>query len=379
MSPTLVTRLLPQSMRHGLRRLQTRYRHQYGDVGRLWLKTGLHWSVDDVSLAGDSLEISGWAYVPPENRERVGFTWNDRSFEHVEYGLPRPDLADAMPFIEGIANTAFRCQARLPAGRGPAADHLTFRCIDRETGRPLTNPNHPYCFQPPAAGDVIPEPTRRVRVMWYAAEASFRISGYTIYNQLRRALTHTVGRDITHFEHVLDWGCGCGRVSRYFRPPAAFSGADVDPDNVQWCQEHLAYGRYLTIPLYPPTAVPDATFDMIFGISVMTHLREATQMQWLAELHRIARPGAIVMLTFHGDASACLHQPERRVWRHLERTGFVDTSNTVYDAALDEKDYYRNILQTTDHVRRHWSRSFQVLDILPCYIFHQDMAILRKA
>jgi SAM-dependent methyltransferase len=385
MTPTVVSQLLPYGVRHGARWLQARLRAKHKaslnphTARQLWKRNGFKWSVGDVTLRDGNLEIRGWAHIEPADRANIAFTWNDRSFDRVEYGLPRNDLKEVMPYIDGIGGTGFRCTARLPADWPPPANHLTFRCVDGQSGRPLIDASQPFCYQIPEAGEEIPESNRRVRVMGFSPETSFRISGYTVFNQIRRALNQTVGRDLTQFGHVLDWGCGCGRVSRYFRPPVAVTGVDVDPDNVRWCQQHLPHGRFLTIPLYPPTSLPAATFDLVFGISVMTHLREATQEQWLAELDRVTRPGGIVMLTFHGDASTCLANPARQVWDQLRASGFVDTSNTVYDAALEEDGYYRNIYQTTEYVRRVWSRRFQVLDVLPYYMSHQDVAILRKA
>ena len=395
----IARRVLPYRVRHGLRQIQATLQHREpannqvrNDAGRsgdqdlapnvraIWEETGLKWCMDHVSVAGGNIEIEGWAYVPPGDRDRVGFTWNDRSFESVKYGLTRPDLAQKMPYVDGIGTAGFRCVSPLPAAGLPAGSHVAFRCVDRETARDLIRPSHPYCYVVPASNDVVPEMNRRVRVVGKHPESGFGIGGATVYNQLRRALTRTVGRDITHFEHVLDWGCGCGRVSRYFRPPGALTGVDVDPDNVRWCQQYLDHGRYAPIPIYPPTSFPNGTFDFIFGISVMTHLREGTQALWLEELHRIARPGAIVMLTFHGAASAllCLWPDFRKEWETLQREQIFDMPDRAYDADLGEEGYYRSFFQTTEHIRRNWSKHFQILDLLPCYLFHQDMAVLRK-
>ena len=44
----------------------------------------------------------------------------------------------------------------------------------------------------------------------------------------------------------------------------------------------------------PPLLFPDCAFDLVFAISVFTHLDEQYQLAWLAELRRVAQPGAIL-------------------------------------------------------------------------------------
>ena len=105
-------------------------------------------------------------------------------------------------------------------------------------------------------------------------------------------------------KNVLDFGSGAGRVLRHFLEPAAqaqsFVAADPDKRSIDWLREHL-------IPPFqavqsgelPPLPFPDDTFDLVYGLSVFTHLPDSWW-QWLHELHRISRPGAYVLLTYQG-------------------------------------------------------------------------------
>ena len=103
---------------------------------------------------------------------------------------------------------------------------------------------------------------------------------------------------------MLDWGVGCGRVARHF--PAAqrtrLTGCDIDRDNVGMVRGASA-GTFVASRLAPPLPFDDASFDMVYGISVFTHLREPMQLAWLDELARVTRSGAILLLTTHGETA----------------------------------------------------------------------------
>jgi SAM-dependent methyltransferase len=50
----------------------------------------------------------------------------------------------------------------------------------------------------------------------------------------------------------------------------------------------------------PPLPYPTGYFDVIYSVSVFTHLRRAAFDEWMTELVRCLRPGGLAMLTFHG-------------------------------------------------------------------------------
>ena len=67
---------------------------------------------------------------------------------------------------------------------------------------------------------------------------------------------------------------------------------------LRWCASALP-GEYRRTALAPPTLLPAGTFDLAYGCSVLTHLREASAQAWLAELERLLKPGGRLLLTFH--------------------------------------------------------------------------------
>src|SRR6202012_1198757 len=102
---------------------------------------------------------------------------------------------------------------------------------------------------------------------------------------------------------VLDFGCGCGRTLRWMRdlaPTAALPGAGVDGGAIDWCARHFDFGSFAATQAQPPLPYADDSFDLIYVLSVFTHLPLAAQLAWLAELRRVLAPGGTLLLTFLG-------------------------------------------------------------------------------
>ena len=183
---------------------------------------------------------------------------------------------------------------------------------------------------------------------------------------------------------ILDWGCGHGRVARHFMrewPKAHIYGADIDADNIAGCKSTLNSDRFSVVPLWPPSAFKDATFDALFGISVMTHLAREAQNAWLKELSRILKPGGLALVTFGGRAAAGYASiwRDRAWWSHWIADQFDDeTPDHVLDKYISDDTYYRATEQTVADVRKHWARHFEVVEIDEGAFGNQDMAVLRR-
>lgn len=364
-----VSLFVPAAVRRAVRRLLA----PAPPYARLWQRASFHWLLGGADRDADTLTVHGWAVAPPALRPHLRFLLNDGSVEAAEYPLPRPDVAAARPGVPGAGESGFVLRAAYTPGP------LTVRLIDRRTGRE-PGPHYPAYHLPAEVGP-LPDDGRRERVIGRSTAFEFGMGGYTAFRRLEAALRAATGRRFADLPRVLDWGCGSGRVGRYFLaevPGVRLTGADVDPDNVGWCRANLPGGAWAVLPLRPPTALPAGGFDLVFGVSVLTHLREADQFAWLAELRRLLRPGGVALLTFHGEASVAWAGLSADRWRALRRHGICDQSNTLYDAALGEADYYRDTFHTAGYVRREWGRYFDTLAVEPCAVAHQDLAVLRR-
>lgn len=103
---------------------------------------------------------------------------------------------------------------------------------------------------------------------------------------------------------ILDWGCGPGRIIRHmpslFPITCRFYGTDYNPSSVKWCSENLPGIEFNLNTIQPELPYSDNKFDIIYGISIFTHLSEEMHWGWAKELLRIMKPQGILFLTTQG-------------------------------------------------------------------------------
>lgn len=102
---------------------------------------------------------------------------------------------------------------------------------------------------------------------------------------------------------LLDFGCSSGRALRPFaalRPDLDCLGCDPNGDAIAWAQRTLTVGRWFQSPLRPPLPLEDGAVDIAYAISIWSHFSADAALAWLAEMHRVIRPGGALLLTTHG-------------------------------------------------------------------------------
>jgi SAM-dependent methyltransferase len=147
--------------------------------------------------------------------------------------------------------------------------------------------------------DGLPLPPRRlmVRVAMTADAEWFLRSGRAGYDAIAAHV------DLEASGSVLDFGCGCGRVTRYFHDfEGEVAGSDLSSDAIEWCRDNLEFGSFATNRLAPPLIFDDESFDLVYALSVFTHLTGELQLAWRDELRRVLRPGGRLLFTSHGTS-----------------------------------------------------------------------------
>ncbi len=107
---------------------------------------------------------------------------------------------------------------------------------------------------------------------------------------------------------ILDWGCGPGRTIRHFPvllPDSEIFGSDYNSQYIDWCQKELKGVTFKSNMLSPPLKFEDNYFDVIYGISIFTHLSEEKHYEWVREFSRVLKTGGVLYVTTHGSPFRC--------------------------------------------------------------------------
>ncbi len=208
----------------------------------------------------------------------------------------------------------------------------------------------------------------------------FFLHGQFLLDQLDAGLTVVnETRSCIDFDNVLDFGCGCGRtlipLTLRSRRPAGVHGVDIDPEAVDWLAGHYPQlGSVRVNPTWPTMPHADAQFDLLYAISVFTHLPEAMEQAWLADISRVLKPGGYALLTVHGEAF--FDAIARQAAHQVRQNGFVYVAGDTLTDGLPE--FYRNSYHTASYIRAQWRQYFDVLRIIPKGLDQQDLVVLRK-
>ena len=124
--------------------------------------------------------------------------------------------------------------------------------------------------------------------------------------------------NIQPYHHVLDVGCGIGRLARplalYLDNRGSYTGFDVVKEGIAWCRKNyreFPNFRFDHIPLYndlynreaanTPEAFtfpyPDKSFDVIIFTSVFTHLQPMAAENYTAQAAKTLKPGGYIFAT----------------------------------------------------------------------------------
>jgi SAM-dependent methyltransferase len=173
-------------------------------------------------------------------------------------------------------------------------------------------------------------------------------------------------------KRVLDFGCGAGRTLRHFlseAETAEFWGADIDAPSIDWLQQTLCPPLHaLRSAVDPPLPLERGSFDLIWALSVFTHLTD-NSLAWLLELHRVLKPGGTLIATYMGrwNSEVLAGEP----WEE-DRVGMnVLRHNRSWEVGGPM------VLMSDWWVRAHWGRAFEILEVAP-RIHNQSWALLRK-
>ena len=156
---------------------------------------------------------------------------------------------------------------------------------------------------------------------------------------------------------VLDFGCGAARTLRHFLSESEngdFWGSDIDEPSIVWCNKHLSPPLSFSLNQngeLPPLNFPNEKFDLIYAMSVFSHLDDHWA-AWLIELNRILAPGGRMIISFMGEGMS--HVVAEKSWHEN------DVGMTVYAPGNPWNSGGPMVLLSPWWIKEHWGRLFEI-------------------
>jgi SAM-dependent methyltransferase len=220
----------------------------------------------------------------------------------------------------------------------------------------------------------LPLPPLELASRVYALEWSDRDAAYLeLGAQTKRQIVGLLGDDWSFDgKRVLDFGSGAGRTLRHFAGEAEvaeFWGCDIDRPSIEWMHQSLCppFHAWQMISV-PPLALEHGSFDLIYAVSVFTHLTDNST-PWLLELHRMLKPDGLLVVSFMGRWTSEWFAKEPWI---EDRVG----KNVLFH----HRDWDSGgpaVLISEWWLREHWGRAFEVVKVDPEFQ-NYSWAVLRK-
>ena len=161
-------------------------------------------------------------------------------------------------------------------------------------------------------------------------------------------------------KRVLDFGCGVGKVLRHFAHEAMiaeFTGCDIDAPSIDWLQRNLCPPfNAFRCSEDPSLPQPDGYFNLIYAISVYTHLTDHWA-DWLLEHHRVLAPDGLLLASFLGEG---MIEPLIGEDWDESRIGM----NSLW-AGKPWNDGGPIAFHSPWWLRAHWGRAFEIVRMVP--------------
>jgi SAM-dependent methyltransferase len=177
---------------------------------------------------------------------------------------------------------------------------------------------------------------------------------------------------------LLDFGCGAGRSLRHFigdGTGAELWGCDIDVPSIEWLEQNLPSINAFPNAEVPPLDQPDGKFDLIYCVSVFTHLTRHWS-EWLLDLHRLLKPGGLLLATYMGRGFS--QEIAGEEWDE-DRVGMmVLAPGQSWDLGGPM------VFHSPWWLHAHWGRAFEILSLTEAGFAHpnpdygQGLAVMRR-
>jgi SAM-dependent methyltransferase len=245
-----------------------------------------------------------------------------------------------------------------------------------------------YAVLTPSPAHVdFPTPPRELWERWGDSLQRYLSTGQIDVDSMLDTL-NSVGVRTEALGRILDFGCAEGRMLRFFprTDDSELWGVDVNAERIAWAQQNLAPPfRFITTTTAPHLPFEDNYFDLVYCLSVFTHISDLAD-AWFLELLRILRPGGHVYVTVHDEHTVDLllgryrdHETHAYLVDLLkgfdEETGAL-SQEWIYFAIL--ADPAAQVFYNSEYLVRKWARFAEFLAVEPEASEYQTAVVFRK-
>lgn len=277
------------------------------------------------------------------------------------------------------------------AGAGPEAFEL-FRDLDDDLWALLLSREYSSF---PNILELLPEvPDAHLQQRWNGASGLELLNQSTAFYRHARAQLAERGAVDPASATVLDFGCGWGRLTRFF-------ARDVAPGSLLACdpfEEILEVCRRSRVPAvlerseFAPERLPfEQGIDLAFSFSVFTHISEPAAESAIRAIHDALNPGGLLIATIRPpaylDLEPMMHSardelgPDPVAAFEQSRYVFVphphDPSHPQFEA---EEMRYGETVISLPYVRERWGELYELLDVkvVPEDIYQVAITLRRR-
>lgn len=158
-----------------------------------------------------------------------------------------------------------------------------------------------------------------------------------------------VDKPLWRCNSFLEFACGHGRFTRHLARavgPARLAVSDVVPGSVEFLQDTLGVDGFYSTLSPEHLAIPQK-YEVIFVLSLFSHLPFSAWGPWIAKLHGALAPGGVLVFTTHGESFA----KQEGVQLEPDGTRFFSSSESTalegaqYGTAFAAAETVRGIVQ----------------------------------
>jgi len=228
--------------------------------------------------------------------------------------------------------------------------------------------------------------TQTITIQDGATENMLR-GAFKLYSHVKDAAARN-GSPLNKDTRVLDFGCGWGRIARFFLreiDKKNLHGAEALSELAAACNKTFDSDQFLTIDQQGDLPFEDKKFDIVFANSVFSHLTLELNLSWVEEIHRVLDDKGMAMLTIiDEEIFTRMIESKQKDW--LEKVGFNKEQNL---AELDKGEF---IWKSTNRqgnlegyglaaiplswIEANWSDKFRVVEYIHDYT--QCVVVLEK-